>query len=144
MTANDTAGQAVSATQANPGRAPKLMVVDDQAGITRIVSRAAADLGFDTKEVNDANLATEAFIAFKPDILVLDLIMPGKDGLDILNEVLVVDPALKLVLISGHGETYLRLGRAVSKFHRESDVHTLQKPFRADALRDVLAKLIEG
>lgn len=119
----------------------RLLVVDDQKGVTKIVRTVAADLGYDVREVNDPNAATEAFTNFKPHALMLDLIMPEKDGLDILNEVLVVDPDVQVVLTSGYGETYLKLGEGVSKFHRDGGVRILRKPFRGDALRTLLREL---
>lgn len=122
-------------------RALKVLIVDDEQGMAKVIAATAGQLGFETREVSDATAATQAFIDFRPDILVLDLIMPGKDGLDVLNEVLVIDPGVRLVLISGHGSTYLRLGDALSKFHRDGGAELLSKPFRANALREVLMRV---
>jgi len=119
----------------------RLLVVDDQKGITKIVRAIAGDLGYEVMEINDAALAAEAFAAFKPDTLVLDIIMPETDGLDVLNEVLVIDPSVKVVLISGYGDTFLRLGRSVSDFHGNSTARVLRKPFRADELRALLMEI---
>jgi hypothetical protein len=85
--------------------------------------------------VNDAWLATAAVIEFRPDGLVLDLIMPEKDGPDMLNEVLVINPSVRLVLSSGFGDSHLRLGDARSKFHRDNGAEILRKPFLVAALR---------
>lgn len=120
---------------------PKLLIVDDDCGMAKVIATTARGLGFVTREVNDAQRAAQAFIAFQPDVLVLDLIMPEKDGLDVLNEVLVIDPTVRLVLISGYGDSYLRLGEAVSKFHRDRGAEILHKPFRAEALRELLRRM---
>jgi hypothetical protein len=53
-----------------------------------------------------------------------------KDGLDVLNEVLVIDPPMRLVLISGHGDSDLRLGEPLTRFHRDGGAEILRKPFR--------------
>lgn len=119
----------------------KLLIVDDERAITRIMRTVAKELGFDTCEVNDSSQATDAFIEFRPDMLALDLIMPGKDGIDILNEVLVVDPSVQLLLMSGYGEAGLRLAESVSKFHAGNDAVMLRKPFRVDMLRQTLQHL---
>ena len=137
-------GAASGSDHAADHRPLKVLVVDDEPGMAKVIAATAGQLGFETQEVHDANAATQAFIAFRPDILVLDLIMPGKDGLDVLNEVLVIDPTVRLVLISGHGQTYLRLGDALSKFHRDGGAEMLSKPFRASALREVLQRGAAG
>lgn len=121
--------------------ASKVLIVDDEPGMARVIAATAGGLGFETREVTDARLAPQAFIAFRPDVLILDLIMPGKDGLDVLSEVLAIDPTVRLVLISGFGESYLRLGEAVAKFHCDHGAEILQKPFRADVLREVLRRM---
>ena len=80
----------------------------------------------------------DAFLQFRPDVLMLDLIMPKVDGIDVLNEVLMVDPDVRVVLVSGFGDSYLRLGQSLSAFHRSGRVRTLRKPFRNAELRELL------
>jgi DNA-binding NtrC family response regulator len=122
----------------------KLLIVDDQKGMTKVISATASELGFSTREVNDADRATQAFLEFRPDLLVLDLIMPEKDGIDVLNEVLLLDPSVRLILISGYGDAYLRLGEAVSKFYRPDALEVLRKPFRIEALRGALRRAADA
>jgi len=52
--------------------AKKLLVIDDQTGITKVVEMIARQLGLETQSLNSSGQATETFIAFKPDILMLD------------------------------------------------------------------------
>ncbi len=56
----------------------KLLVVDDQAGITKVVEMIARQLGLNVRSLNSSAQATETFIAFKPDVLILDMIMPRR------------------------------------------------------------------
>ncbi len=57
----------------------KLLIVDDQPGSTKVVARVAHWLGLEFKAVHDPHLAVAEFIAFRPDILILDMIMPELD-----------------------------------------------------------------
>jgi two-component system, response regulator YcbB len=123
--------------------AKKLLVVDDQAGITRVVEMIARQLGLNVRSLNSSAQATETFIAFKPNILMLDMIMPEKDGIDVLNEVLLTGYPVKVVLTSGFSESYLRLAEGVAKFHENPDVSILRKPFRREELMDLLSRLAE-
>ena len=61
----------------------KLLVIDDQTGITKVVEMIARQLGLNARSINNSALATETFIAFEPDVLMLDMIMPEKDGIDV-------------------------------------------------------------
>jgi len=119
----------------------KLLIVDDQAGITKVVSLIASKAGFDTRSVTISAEATETFIDFKPDVVILDMIMPEKDGIDVLNEILLTGIPSRFILTSGFGDGYLRLAEGVAKFHDAGRVSILRKPFRRQELTELLESL---
>lgn len=121
--------------------AKKLLVIDDQTGITKVVEMIARQLGLEVRALNSSAQATETFIAFNPDVLMLDMIMPEKDGIDVLNEVLLTGLPVKVVLTSGFSESYLRLAEGVAKFHDHPNVSVLRKPFRREELMTLLREL---
>jgi DNA-binding NtrC family response regulator len=117
----------------------KLLVIDDEKSITRIVDKIASELGFEVRTLNDATTAFAVFAAFQPDVLMLDLMMPDVDGIDVLNQVLAAGTDAKLVVMSGYGKSYLQLGKAVAVFHEHPNITTLAKPFRRADLIELLA-----
>jgi DNA-binding NtrC family response regulator len=119
----------------------KLLVIDDQTGITKVVELIAKQLGLDAKTLNNSSEATEVFIDYRPDVVMLDMIMPEKDGIDVLNEILLTGIPVKVVLTSGFSDAYLRLAEGVAKFHENENVSVLKKPFRRDELVKVLTDL---
>jgi len=119
----------------------KLLVVDDQSGITKVVEMIAKQLGLQARSVNSPAQAVDVFLAFKPHVLMLDMIMPEKDGIDVLNEILLTGIPVKVVLTSGFGEAYLRLAEGVAKFHDNPNVSILRKPFRREELVRLLTEL---
>jgi CheY-like chemotaxis protein len=122
----------------------KLLIVDDQAGITKVVGLIARQLGLEFKALNSSATATEEFIEFRPDMLILDMIMPEKDGIDVLNEILLTGIPSKIVLTSGYSDAYLRLAEGVAKFHESGQVSILKKPFRRADLVALLTELAEA
>jgi CheY-like chemotaxis protein len=121
----------------------KLLIVDDQAGITKVVEMIARQLGLNARSLNSSAHATETFIAFKPDVLILDMIMPEKDGIDVLNEILLTGIPVKVVLTSGFSDAYLRLAEGVARFHDNPNVSILRKPFRREELVRLLTELTQ-
>jgi len=117
----------------------KILVVDDHDSITRIVAKTATSLGYEVLTINDPTVAFAAFDRFNPDVLMIDLVMPEVDGIDILHEILALGTTARIVVMSGHGQTYLRLGKEVGTFHDCPDIVTLAKPFRRSDLVNVLA-----
>jgi two-component system response regulator MtrA len=119
----------------------KLLIIDDQTGITRVVSLIAKQLAMECRTLNDPMRATEEFVDFQPDILILDMIMPEKDGIDVLNEILLTGIPAHIVLTSGYSDAYLRLAEGVAKFHDSRPVSILRKPFRRKELLTLLGNL---
>jgi len=119
----------------------KLLIIDDQAGITRVVGLIVKQLGLEFRAVNSSLRATEEFISYQPDILILDMIMPEKDGIDVLNEILLTGIPAKIVLTSGYSDAYLRLAEGVAKFYDTEQVSVLKKPFRRAELVKLLTDL---
>ncbi|HEY6432985.1 MAG TPA: response regulator [Acetobacteraceae bacterium] len=115
----------------------KLLVVDDQPGMTRVVALVAGSLGFETRAVNCPFEATDAFLEFQPDIVIIDMIMPEKDGIDVLHEILVTGQACRIIVMSGLSEAYLRLSEGIARFYGR-EVTVLRKPFRRGELSSML------
>ena len=100
----------------------KILIIDDQTGITTVVGLIVKQLGLEFRAVNSPLKGTEEFISFQPDILILDMIMPEKDGIDVLNEILLTGIPAKIVLTSGYSDAYLRLAEGVAKFYDTEQV----------------------
>jgi len=64
-----------------------VLVVDDEPTISEIVSRYLERAGYETETADDGAEALEAIGRFRPDLVVLDLMMPGIDGLEVLRRV---------------------------------------------------------
>jgi len=142
---NAVMGAASSDTDAGVSSKKRLMIVDDQISLTKIVSTIAESMGFAVTVVNDPTQALDVYLDLRPDILILDMVMPEKDGVDVLNEIMLTDITSRVILTSGFTESYARLAAGVAQFHRKEPVLLLKKPFRRDkliaVLREALARL---
>ena len=118
----------------------KLLIVDDDAGLAKAYGRIGTGAGFEVRVVNDPLKATEAFLAFKPDVAVIDMIMPEKDGIDVLNEMLLTGEPTRFIVTSGYGDAMLRLAEGLAAFHANGRVSVLKKPIRRAELQKLLAE----
>lgn len=116
----------------------KLLVVEDQPGISALIARIAASLGLDTMVVRDPMQATDAFLDFSPDAVVMDIVMPEKDGIELLEEMILTGHPAKFIVMSGYGDTYLRLAEGVARYHGLRAPDVLRKPFRRTELTELL------
>lgn len=118
--------------------ARKLLILDDDRGITTVLKHVAVALGYDVHVLNDSTQAVGVCEAFQPDVLMLDIIMPEIDGIDVLNDLLRRQPIPRVILMSGLSDSYLRLAEGVAAFHATSSVAVLHKPFRRSELIELL------
>ena len=122
----------------------KLLIIDDDINITKVYARVANQLGFEVQVIHDPLLATEAFLAFTPDVVMLDMIMPEKDGVDVLHEILTSGEPARIIVSSGYGDAMLRLATGVGAFHGSDRVSVLKKPVRSAELKQVLTEAVAG
>lgn len=80
----------------------KLMVVDDDADSLEIISEALNWEGYQVRKFLTAESALKEIAAWKPDLCVLDVNMPGMDGPDLLKELKALDQYMAVMFISGN------------------------------------------
>jgi two-component system chemotaxis response regulator CheY len=78
----------------------KLLVVDDSAMARRNVRRSLETAGFDVIEAEDGISALERYFLDKPDVVLLDLVMKGMYGLEVMTKLREMDPGVRVVVIS--------------------------------------------
>ena len=65
----------------------KILIVDDDNVIAELIQLYLTKECFDTKIVNDGDLAINEFESYQPDLILLDLMLPGMDGYQICREI---------------------------------------------------------
>ena len=78
----------------------KLLLVDDSGLARRSMRAMLEDGGFDVVEAEDGMIALEKYFVEKPDLVMLDLVMKGMYGLDVLAKLRELDPAARVVVVS--------------------------------------------
>lgn len=110
----------------HPG-AEKILVIDDDPDVRAFISESLAEQGYNVFQANDGRSGLSAYAAERPDLVVLDFIMPGLSGADVASRILSKDPGQAILFVSGYSET--------DSIRRIApDAPLLTKPFRAEAL----------
>jgi len=118
----------------------RVLVIDDDAGVRKILRRILDAEGFDVEEANDAFQALDALDANPPDAALLDIKMPGMDGLGLLDNLSQRGLEIPIVILTGHGDEFtssecLRAGAAG---------YLTKPPDRADLLLAVRGAVAQG
>jgi two-component system, sensor histidine kinase and response regulator len=117
---------------------PLVLVIDDEESMRDSCSQIIAKLGCRVETAEDGALGLAKVRELKPDAIIVDLKMPGIGGLDVLNEVRLIDPQVVAIVITG----YATVDAAVEAMKRGA-YDFLPKPFTPDELRLILARALE-
>jgi two-component system response regulator (stage 0 sporulation protein F) len=82
----------------------KLLIVDDQVGIRILLLEVFATEGYDTFQAANGRAALEITKMHRPDLVLLDMKIPGMDGLEILKQIKEYDRTIKVIMMTAYGE----------------------------------------
>ncbi len=116
----------------------RILVVDDDAAIRLVVRDRFKALGHQTDVAKDGNEALEKIESFDPDVVLLDLRMPGKDGFGVLEALKLQKSSPAVVVLTAHGSI-----EAAVQAVRMGAVDFLSKPFEPSHVEHVVEKALE-
>ena len=117
---------------------PRLLLIDDEPVLAEFMANAALDSGFEPVVTSEDGEFRDAFLASRPDMVALDLGMPGMDGVELIRFLAEQDYRAPVLIVSGFDrrvlESAFRLGEALGL----TMAGPIEKPVR---LEDLGAKL---
>ena len=116
----------------------KLLVIDDDVASCKLVRAVFATEGFDVLVAHDGASGLGRATSFRPDVVILDLRLPGVSGLDILDKICRLDDAPPVVMLTAHLEV-----KSAVKATQLGAFDYLTKPFDHDELRLVIRRAFE-
>jgi PAS domain S-box-containing protein len=87
----------------------KILIIDDEAGIRRVMTITLADAGYDVKTAADGAAGLERCRKDAPEIVITDIRMPGMDGIEVLEAVKSINPDIEVIVVTAFGEMDLAI-----------------------------------
>ena len=117
--------------------ARRLLAIDDEPSIQEIIRSTATDLNFDTRVTGRADAFKQEYEAFEPTVIVLDIVMPETDGIELMKWLVERGATSKVIVASGYNAFYAKMAAKLGSASGLS-VAFLDKPFKVEALRSAL------
>jgi DNA-binding response OmpR family regulator len=131
-----------SLPETGPVTATRILIIDDETQVREMLVNVLSDAGYFVLEAADGKEGLKVYQQAPTDLVITDLVMPGKDGIETVMEMRASFPDVKIIAISGGdkggGQATLRIAGLLGA------KRTLAKPFSIhellDTVREVLAE----
>ena len=111
----------------------RILLVEDDESLRRFLAMALVRAGHDVSDFGDGDSAHDCLKSFRFDLLLTDIVMPGMDGIELAKHAAEMDPALKIMFITGFAAVALHPSSNAPK-----QAKVLSKPFH---LREIVAEI---
>ena len=93
----------------------RVLIIDDEELVRVTLRQILENAGYETSEASDGRQALADYKVSRPDLVITDIIMPDKEGIETIIELRAMDPDAKIIAISGGGRIgasdYLELAK---------------------------------
>lgn len=115
-----------------------LLAVDDNEAILEVLAKALAQPGLEILTESSPETALDLFRRRRPQVVITDMVMPGMSGMELLDQIVKIDPSTDVILMSGNYSTE----SAVEAIKKGASDY-LNKPLLMGPLRERIGRLIE-
>jgi CheY-like chemotaxis protein len=119
---------------------PFILIIDDDSHLRLFVRHSLERAGHQVQEASDGHKGIELYRKQPANLVLCDLVMPKKEGIETIRELRRLDPRVKLIAMSGSASLYSRDLLPVAEALGAD--RTLRKPFEVDALLSAVDDLL--
>lgn len=116
----------------------KLLIVDDQKGIRRLLTEVFSDYCSEIESCGDGVKALEVIPEFKPDLIIMDVKMPGMSGIDVLKKLRESGNASRVILMTAYGDQFF-----MNQAEALGIARFIIKPFDLNELKKQVGEIFE-
>ena len=106
----------------------RLLVIDDESDIAEYIGEVARGLDYEVRVTSDAGIFKQAVDDFDPSVVVVDVVMPEIDGIELVKYLGARGCKARVLVISGYAERYLDNTKSLAEAFGLASVTTMTKP----------------
>ena len=119
----------------------RILVIEDDDSVRKLIRRILEGAGYTVLEAPDGVQGVQVYREQHPDLVLTDIFMPGKEGLETILELGLLDPEVRIIAVSGGGN--MGILNPLPMAAKLGAVRTLAKPFGRRELLEAVAAALE-
>ena len=120
---------------------PKILIIDDEEIFANTLSQIFQNQGYECRAVYSAEQAIETSAAWEPALAIVDVMLPGMNGIDFAIQLKASNPSIAVMMISGQVATGGLVDKAAQNGH---EFYILPKPFPVPDLLSNASQILAG
>ena len=120
----------------------RILIIDDEPNMLSMLRRMLHQAGHQVSEASNGAEGIDSYERDPPDLVITDIIMPKKEGIETIIALHRADPDLPIIAISGGGRSGGK--DFLSSAEKLGACHSLPKPFRGDQLLSAVSESLSG
>ncbi|MFZ3101458.1 MAG: response regulator [Desulfitobacteriaceae bacterium] len=113
-----------------------ILIVDDQLGVRRLLFEMFKEDNHSVEMAADGVEALEILRSFQPDLILMDMKMPGMNGIDTLRKIRALDKKVDVMMMTAYGDA-----QSMEQAKELDVIHYISKPFDIFELRDKVKEI---
>lgn len=115
----------------------KILVVDDQFGIRSMLFETFREEQYEVEMAENGAEALRLFIDFEPNLILMDVKMPGMDGIETLRQIRALDRQVSVIMMTGYGDI-----QNMEQTKELGTINYVSKPFDLFELRERVSEIL--
>jgi len=117
----------------------RLLVIDDEPDIASFIGQVAEELGYEVRVTTDPEAFKRGYEDFRPTVIVLDVVMPEVDGIELVKFLAQRNCSARILVISGYAERYLDNTKTLGEAFGLQSITAMAKPVELPKLEEFLS-----
>jgi|KBSMisStaDraftv2_1062788.scaffolds.fasta_scaffold1540128_1 two-component system chemotaxis response regulator CheY len=117
-----------------------ILIIDDNDELCSMLVELLEGEGYETAVARNGEIGVRAFTQLRPDLVITDMVMPDSDGVEAIRRIRSIDPAARIVAISGGSmigyDYYLRVAKSLGAYE------VVAKPFDLDEFVGIVQRCL--
>jgi CheY-like chemotaxis protein len=118
----------------------RILIIEDEEQVRKLIATLLQEEGYEALEAPNGKIGSQLFHNHRIDLIITDIFMPEKEGLETIRELKDIQPNIKIIAMSGGGQKGNMDFLPIAK-HLGAD-YTLAKPFSIHTLLSVVQQLV--